>query len=479
MITDGQATGWKQGTTIRHLLEENKQEVGVQIVMIGGHGDSGGGGGGGLRNLALTRLQLTSELPTVNKPLRFEAEVSNFGAAEVRDVPVQLWLDEGAVDEVRIDSIAPRQARSIALNARLQTEGYHLLAARIRPDQLPAAATRTIVIRGLKQIQVLLVDGDPGLEGREAETFFLRGALVPVAPSLQDQYFVQTKTLPVGELERTRLDGYDVVILCNVSELSRTTVALLERFLNAGKGLILFPGPNTNLNYFNDVLYRQRGLLPAGLGEPVGDSGQMEKFETLQGVGSRFEHPIAAVWNESGFGNPANAHFYRHFPLLEKKGAKAGVVSGVGTVGNNGGEAAVMLRYSEGKPAVMEHAWGAGRVVLFSSTGNTRWNDLPVQAPVFVPLLERIVDSLLKRQDEQLNVQVGQKLVMRCGNDQLGKEAQVYRPGQVGGGRATADRVRVEMNGLWPTFTYDQTDWAGVYRIDLPGVGGGGGGRGV
>ena len=38
---------------------------------------------------------------------------------------------------------------------------------------------RTIVVRALKEVNVLLVDGDPGAEPRDSEVFFLEHALTP------------------------------------------------------------------------------------------------------------------------------------------------------------------------------------------------------------------------------------------------------------------------------------------------------------
>ena len=42
------------------------------------------------------------------------------------------------------------------------------------------------------------------------------------------------------------------------------------------------------------------------------------------------------------------------------------------------------LRLGNGDPLLLEHALGAGRVLLFASTIDNVWNDLPI-SPLFVP----------------------------------------------------------------------------------------------
>ena len=44
----------------------------------------------------------------------------------------------------------------------------------------------------------------------------------------------------------------------------------------------------------------------------------------------------------------------------------------------------VPLRLGNGDPLLLEHALGAGRVLLFASTIDNVWNDLPI-SPLFVP----------------------------------------------------------------------------------------------
>jgi hypothetical protein len=70
-------------------------------------------------------------------------------------------------------------------------------------------------------------------------------------------------------------------------------------------------------------------------------------------------------------------------------------------------EARVIARFDDGAVAVAEKRTGAGRVIVWTSTLDDAWTDLPVK-PVYLPLVHRLV-SYLARYEQTPNWQtVGQ-----------------------------------------------------------------------
>jgi hypothetical protein len=111
----------------------------------------------------------------------------------------------------------------------------------------------------------------------------------------------------------------------------------------------------------------------------------------------------------------------------------------------------------------MERDWGLGRVVLFSSSADTSWNDLPVRL-AFVPLIHRTLGSIIQRQDEGLNIQVGEPVLYRLPLEFLGKDATFFRPRQ---NQAARDLKQIEMVEEWPSLQYADTDEAGIYEVTV------------
>lgn len=465
LFTDGQAAGWRQIEEIRKGLARVKTGIRAHLVLVGEHEN---------RNLAVSGLRIASELTPVRQPLRFEVRVSNYGREEARDVRVTLSVDgEPPSAEFAVPVVGAGESKSVSLFTKLRTEGYHSVTARIPPDRQPADDHRTVVVRALKEVRVLLVDGEPGAEPRENETFFLRNALVPVAPEDAPNFFIKPTRVTLAELPGARLDDFDAVVLANVPQCSEATANNLAAYLRRGGGLIIFPGGRVDTAFYNDVLSRKFQFLPATLGSPRGQADQEDKFFTLQAEG--YEHPMVSIWNDPGSGTLASARFFRAFELkpvpydaeqakqADAEPAAKSPEAKPRTPTQEAGEPRLILKYADGTPAVMERNWGLGRVILFSSTADSAWNDLPVR-PAFVPLMHRALGSIVLHQDEGLNIRVGAKFSRRVGVELLGKDVLVFKPRQTD---AVRDLRRIEMVGGWPTFQYDQTDLAGAYDLSV------------
>jgi hypothetical protein len=465
LLTDGQSIGWRHLADITKALGQVKDQIRAHVVLVGEHEE---------RDLGVSELRVAGGLTPVRQPLRFEVRVTNYGRQPVDNVRVTLSVDaDPPSDEFTLDTLPAGASKSVSLFAKLRTEGFHSVTARLAEDRLPADDKRTVAVRALKEVRVLLVDGEPGAEPRDSETFFLRNALAPVASADAPGFYIRPQTITAAELGGARFDDFDAVVLANVGEFSENAARALESYVRRGGGLMVFPGARLNPAFYNDTLAKKLNLLPATFGPARGQAEQEEKFFTLSD--KDLDHPIVSIWNDPASGRLGAARFFRACELVPV----AGVRSEKGSEGarepstslphsptpppQTQGEPQVILRFTDGPPAAMERAHGLGRVVQFSSTADTAWNDLPVRL-VWVPLVHRTLGALVQRQDEGLNIRVGDKFVRQASADLLGKDALVLKPRQTD---VVRDLRRIEMVGGWPAFQYDQTDFAGVYELSV------------
>jgi hypothetical protein len=455
IVTDGQLAGWKRLAEIQKLLESAQREIRGQLVLVSEHEE---------RNLAVSELRNASGLTPINQPIRFEVRVSNFGREEVRDTRVGVSVDgEPPSDEFTIDALPPGGSKTVSLFAKLRTEGFHSITARIAKDRLPADDRRMLALRAIKEVRVLLVDGDPGTEARDGETFFLRHALTPVPSSEAGNYFVKVTRILAPELPGARLDDFDAVILANVPDFADGVAKNMEQYVRRGGGLILFPGQRINPSFYNEQLSGKYQLLPATYGPARGNAEQDAEYFTVQD--RDLEHGIVSIWNDPNAGNLSSTRFYRAFDLVPVSSTTqpASGARATNDLAADAGAPQVVLKFNHGLPAIVERAWGLGRVVMFASTADTAWNDLAVR-PAFVPLIHRALGSLVQRQDEGLNVRVGQKFARRLPSEMLDREARVLKPRQ---GEALLDVRRIEMVNGWPLMQYEATDLAGIYDVAI------------
>tara|TARA_Y100001934_G_scaffold271573_1_gene358321 strand:+ start:14402 stop:16588 length:2187 start_codon:yes stop_codon:yes gene_type:complete len=449
VITDGQLNGWRQLGDIQTLLKtansDPNENLRAHLILVGRKEE---------QNVAIADLSLASGLSPVGRPLRFEVTVSNEGIEKAQNVKVTLQVDNGApVDQLVIPNIPAEESRSVSLFARLDSDIWHSVTAKISQDRMPFDDSRTLAVRGIKEIKALLVDGDPGQEPREAESFFLRHALTPVPFAERAEYFIKPELITASEIARIRFDDYDVVVLANVTALTEAQSQLLERYVRRGGGLLVFPGARISPTYYNQTLHRILNLLPGTYGDSVGDEEQDQEYLTLQT--RNYDHPIVSLWRNQNSGTLASARFYRRFemrlPAEEEE-----------TTNKTSG-AKVVLRFSDESPAMMEKIYGLGRVVQFASTADIEWNDLPVR-PAVVPLIHRTLAALVLHRDQAANLPVGQPFLRRMHAELIGKNARVTSPIHEGDNR---DLTKVEMNEGVPFIHYGATDHAGLYEVEL------------
>jgi hypothetical protein len=211
----------------------------------------------------------------------------------------------------------------------------------------------------------------------------------------------------------------------------------------------MFPGPQSRPDLLNRELLERRPLLPARLESPRGD---LAATRPLLRLGVRnLDHPVASLWREPDAGSLDGPAFFRVMSLTPVPG-----------------ESRTVLAYSDGSPAVLERTFGRGRVLLFSSTANTLWNDLPLRPAVFVPLLYRSLSFALASADDTLNIPVGRPFEFAPPNDWLGREVETTPPGPAE--TVQPETRRVELADGRARLVFDATDRAGVYRSKLLGA---------
>src|SRR2546429_1217667 len=166
------------------------------------------------------------------------------------------------MDQTTIASIPGGESRSVSLFARMKSDGFHTVTAKIDGDHLPADDWRTVALRAVKEVKVLLIDGDPGREPREAETFFLRNALRPVPRAQWDEYFVKLTIKTASELDGVRLEDFDAIVAANVADFSPNFVQQMSNYVRNGGAMLFCLGENVNADFYNQQLYQKQHLLP-------------------------------------------------------------------------------------------------------------------------------------------------------------------------------------------------------------------------
>ncbi len=433
LITDMGLTGWDQFSI--SSLKQYDPSIPFKTIRIAHDPQA--------LNGTIKDVRLADPGVGVNMPLHIEASIANFGEREIKDLLVQLSID-GENKEQKLISISPRGESSANFQTRLNQPGSHVGKITIKKEGLAGNTTEYFALEAQDKLRILIVDGDPQTSLVQSETFFLTRALNP-AGETESSLFLPTVIIP-DSLDAASLDGYQVVILCNVAAISDNVAAKLQNFIRQGGGLLIFGGDRVQADNYNLKLAQSSpSLLPSQIrGRKTGAEANGEKIGKVD-----LAHPAL-----QGLSDPI---------LLES--VKSTRVWGYENVTAPGGSALVSL--AGGEPLLVEQKTGAGRVLFMATSADRDWNDLPVKT-AYLPLVQSLVSYLAggKRGGLDAGMAVGATKQIFLPPSYVGKSLRIIKPDK-------QDReVSLAAEKDRAVAAFGENDRAGIYRLALPAGGG-------
>jgi hypothetical protein len=238
-----------------------------------------------------------------------------------------------------------------------------------RPDALIADNAFTFVVSPTQTVRVLIVD-----RGAESESLYVVRAL-----SVGDMPRVETITRRPDAVSDDDVARASVVVL-NDASVPAGLARRLARFVEDGGGLLAAFGPRGSWPLEID-------LLPASVGSVV----DRTRGSAARLGGLEYAHPVFEVFRAPRSGDFSAVLFYGYRSLTSVPSAQ------------------VLARFDGGAPALMERTIGRGRVLLWASTLDTAWSDLPLK-PVFLPFVHRMIRHLARYSEPAAWVTVGHLL---------------------------------------------------------------------
>jgi hypothetical protein len=226
----------------------------------------------------------------------------------------------------------------------------------ITPDSLPLDDVSNFTIAPDASVPVLIVEPN---SPRTNQSLYMSRAL-----SIGDRPSFRVDVKSIGALTPRDVDGRSLVVLDEVAPPSPTGAVgqQLKAVLDEGGGIVFVPGTERTETWAQ----AWRAMLPATIG-PVVDRAR-DAGGSLSSID--YASPVFELFNAPRSGDFTTARFYRYRALTASPGAL------------------ISARFDDGSPALVERAVGSGRVVVWASTIDSYWTNLPLQ-PVFLPFVHQ------------------------------------------------------------------------------------------
>jgi aerotolerance regulator-like protein/VWA domain-containing protein len=280
------------------------------------------------------------------------------------------------VDDRRIGAVPLALAPGGSAEARVPVDGYRtgaLSASITDREGYLADNVRYAVLDAANAISVLAVTAT----GHPSEALYLERALA-IAEGTGGFRFRALSGAAFSQPDTDALGDVDVLAIVSTRGVEQRGRERLAQFVRSGGGLLLTAGPDVEPELLRQALggivatswsARPGQALPQASGQTSGQASG----ETLSFAPDDSRHPVFRLFG--GAGTLGNVSFARAARIEAPASAN------------------VIARYSDGSPALVDERTTGGRVLVFGSDLNYRWNDFPLQ-PAFVPFIHEALRYL-------------------------------------------------------------------------------------
>ena len=281
---------------------------------------------------------------------RVEAAVRNFGL-EPRTTQLMLSIEGKEAARASV-SIPAQSAAPVVFDAEVPPRGGAEVTV-IDPGGVPVDDTRYLVLDPAPPTRVLILVADPSALG--GGLYVERALEAADAGRAFEVTVLDGRSLSSWTPEQTSREH--ALILLGTRSLERRGRELVSGYLTRGGSVLLALGPDIDPATLGELLTMPSAVAPQAL--ELGTSGAtLVVADTRHPVFRPFATPAAAL---------ADVRFERAWP-----------------VGDEGRR--VLARFSGGPAALLEQPRSTGRLLIFSSDLDNKWNRFPL-SPAFVPFV--------------------------------------------------------------------------------------------
>jgi hypothetical protein len=304
-------------------------------------------------NAALLAMQFDSLYASPGGTMRGMASLANFSAAPVQEL-FELKTGEERLVQRAVDIPAGNRV-DVPFEFQIPsavTGKWLPLSGALSGDRLPPDDKCYGVVNLTQPPRILAVEAGDAPE-RARPGFFLRKAfLAGSSPA-------PVKTVKPSELDDLNLDAFSAVFILGVSSISDRASVRLDRYLEGGGCIAVFPG-----DAFQSAAWEKVEWMPAVAGER-----RDLPAERLPSLLLEPQHPLFNSWDAS-----------TPFPPLPQKRILDWKPRP---------KARALVAMGQGIPFMMYGERGTGRVVVINATADLAWGGFPL-SPAFLPVVQEI-----------------------------------------------------------------------------------------
>lgn len=344
-------------------------------------------------NIALSPPGTESRAAIIGSTLSITGTVRNYSTAPA-EVRVDLLLD-GAGQGTSNARVQSFQDATVSFLCTIPSEGIHRVELKTESDALSVDDRSYLSLVVRRAFNVLLVDGEPGTESIDSEVFYLKQALMPEGG--EGVSLARVRAVTSDSVADADFENFDVVALANVPSIESEAFSRLSQYIRDGGAVLIFLGDRIERDFYNTSLASLAGC-------------ELEEIShEPSSVSVRdYSHPAFRLFRGLRLTRIESAKFRARWLLKPIEGK-------------------VLIEFSKGEPALVEHNFGKGKAFLFASSADTEWNDFPTR-PAYPAFLNELLRYCARDLSRRFNLSVGEALVALLPPEYFARKVELRMP---------------------------------------------------
>lgn len=345
LITDGQSSFINRDASAIQVFKD-KENINFSVILTGTRNAN---------NISIDTINTVSKIFEKNHPVKIKAAVNNHN--NFNSVNKSVILTLGNYKEEKVIDIPANTTIEADFILKPEQTGFvsgsiELGQSDISDDEISADNKQYFAFYIPEVVNVLIASPGPMDAGYIKLVLNTSKELDPVANSSS---FFNIREVNSMDFSGEDLAKYNSIVIVNKQIFSTAEASKLKNYIFAGGGVILYPGSLTNIDNYNEELFKAMDL-PYITGRFSRDEAM--KFDKID-----LDHPVFE-------GIFKNSHDKKNINI-ESPSVLSGIVTGTGK------NAQSIVTLTGGMNFMTEYSLGKGKLIVFSSPPDMTGSDFP------------------------------------------------------------------------------------------------------
>jgi len=370
------------------------------------------------KNVSIDSAWLESPAPLINQNNRILVKISNHSNDEAEGIRLSMQID-GQERPEGLFTIPANTSITDTINFTPLKPGFHRAQLKIADYPIQFDDSYFITINVPSEINALAINGNQ--PNKYLNALFAGLNLYKITNVNQNG------------VDYSKLKEYDVIILNDLDNISSGLASELDQYVVNGGNALVFPSANANITSYNQFLNNMSA------------NTLDQAFE---------EEKVVSFLNKEEF------IFKDVFEYINNNVTLPKTNRGFTLTNYQSRAEETILGYRDGNKYLTKYKRGEGHLYLFTSPLNDQYNDLVLNAEIFVPMLYKMAISSSKRQ--KISYTIGKDNIVETDNASFDGELVYQIKGQsefIPGITNLGNKVLLDVN--------DQIQQEGFYTLEL------------